>query len=208
MKGTGKRILLLGDSHARMLIPTFTAIAEKDDLSLSVDGEPSCPWQRGLYTPSSFGSCQRLKTDAYRRVIRELQPDIVVVMNLDYGKPGRDYPKTLMTFQGHAATLRTLERLTRESVDTLTAGGRQLIIVEPTPLALEPSRTSTRTVASNGHASRRSASTSRTRARPRSNGSTGRSRTKRQREDARSRQAGLPAPAGVQPDHQRRDRET
>ena len=138
MKGTGKSILLLGDSHARMLIPTFTAIAEKEHLTLSVDGEPSCPWQRGLYTLTSFGSCQRLKTDAYRRVINELKPDIVVAMNLDYGKPGRDYPHTLMTFQGHAASLRTLERLTRSSVEELTAGGRQLVIVEPIPLAVKP----------------------------------------------------------------------
>jgi peptidoglycan/LPS O-acetylase OafA/YrhL len=139
VKGTGKRILLLGDSHARMLIPTFTAIAEKDDLTLSVDGEPSCPWQRGLYTLTSFSSCQKLKTDAYRRVIDELKPDIVVVMNLDYGKPGKDYPHMLTTFHGRKASLKTLTRLTAASVKELTADARQLIIVEPIPLAFKPS---------------------------------------------------------------------
>ena len=54
VKGTGKSILLMGDSHARMLIPTFTEIAQRDDLTLSVDGRPACPWQRGLYTTTDF----------------------------------------------------------------------------------------------------------------------------------------------------------
>jgi hypothetical protein len=136
--GKGKHILLLGDSHARMLIPTFTAIAKDADLTVSVDGEPSCPWQRGLYTLTSFGTCQRLKTDAYRRVVKELDPDIVVLMNLDYGKPGKDYPHTLLTFNGHPASKKTLARLTTESVDALRAGGRKVVIVEPIPLAKKP----------------------------------------------------------------------
>ena len=47
--GTGPDILLIGDSHAAMLIPTFTAIARTEHLTLSVSVEGACPWQRDLF---------------------------------------------------------------------------------------------------------------------------------------------------------------
>src|SRR5262249_9540063 len=42
-------ILVIGDSHAHMLIPTFTAIAERHHLTLSVSVRGGCPWQRRLF---------------------------------------------------------------------------------------------------------------------------------------------------------------
>ena len=47
--GSGQHILLLGDSNARMYIPTFQKIAEKEGLTLSVAAGPLCPWQQGLF---------------------------------------------------------------------------------------------------------------------------------------------------------------
>src|SRR5207245_10757572 len=47
--GTGQHLLLIGDSHAAMLVPTFTAIAQQEHLTLSIDVRGGCPWQRNLY---------------------------------------------------------------------------------------------------------------------------------------------------------------
>ena len=46
--GTGPHILLIGDSHAWMLIPAFVAVAKEEGLTLSVTVRGGCPWQRGL----------------------------------------------------------------------------------------------------------------------------------------------------------------
>ena len=48
VSGPGKRMLLAGDSNARMWIPTFAAIARAYGMSLYVAAASACPWQRGL----------------------------------------------------------------------------------------------------------------------------------------------------------------
>ena len=47
--GTGPHILLIGDSHAGMIIPALTALANTEHLTLSGSSTSSCPWQRNLY---------------------------------------------------------------------------------------------------------------------------------------------------------------
>src|SRR5262249_45408484 len=47
--GTGPPILLIGDSHAGMLIPAFEAMAQADNLTFSASTMGGCPWQRNLY---------------------------------------------------------------------------------------------------------------------------------------------------------------
>ena len=37
-------MLLIGDSHARMMMPTFQYIAQQRDLELAVAYSTSCPW--------------------------------------------------------------------------------------------------------------------------------------------------------------------
>ena len=46
--GTGVHILLIGDSHAWMLIPSFTEIARRENLTLSVSVRGVYPWQQDL----------------------------------------------------------------------------------------------------------------------------------------------------------------
>ena len=79
--------MLIGDSHARMLIPTFTRIARDNNLTLSVGISGGCPWQLGVYTPNSPARCKRYKDDLYSRVIPALQPDVVVAVELRLRRP-------------------------------------------------------------------------------------------------------------------------
>ena len=127
VRGGGKRVLLMGDSQAQMLVPTFTAIARREDLTLSVSTFALCPWQRDVFPRQPKNSadvagrivahCGRQKEDLYRRVIPELDPDVIVVMTL-VGVTGPDWG-----------------RATARSVAQLRAGGRKVVIVEPIPRA-------------------------------------------------------------------------
>jgi hypothetical protein len=147
VRGTGKHVFLLGDSHAWMLIPTFEAIARREHLTLSISVQTSCPWQRNLYaqpividrtTPHTH-ECQVRKDDVYSRVIPALHPDLIVVMEVahedrqvtEYLGPQRNVMKS-----NSPDYLRWIEKTTRESVDALRAHGRKVLMIEPIPVAL------------------------------------------------------------------------
>jgi peptidoglycan/LPS O-acetylase OafA/YrhL len=127
--GTGRRVLLMGDSNAEMMVPTFTKIARSEHLTLSLAVTPGCPWQRGLYRlgVEIKQRCRRNKEDAYRRVIPALRPDLIVLVDsreeLDH-HPG-DPPIT--------SSDRLVRRTTIDSLRHLRAPGRDILIIEPMP---------------------------------------------------------------------------
>ena len=46
--GDGPHVLVVGDSHAQMLAPMFTDLAERHDLTLSLNINAGCSWQENL----------------------------------------------------------------------------------------------------------------------------------------------------------------
>jgi peptidoglycan/LPS O-acetylase OafA/YrhL len=137
VKGSGRRILLLGDSHAAMMVPAFTELAKREGLTLSVSLMGLCPWQRGLAAPSVARTCRKLRQDDYTRLLSQLDPDVVVAVDIGYGTSG-PYP-TLVDSQGHPATDAEVRALTKSSAEALRGSGRDLLLIEPIPLPLKPS---------------------------------------------------------------------
>jgi peptidoglycan/LPS O-acetylase OafA/YrhL len=147
--GRGARVLLMGDSHAEMLIPTFEAIARSRDLTLSVSVHLGCPWQRDLYAQpliataaQRLAACERMKGDAYDRVIPALDPDVVVLMNQGYEQPGYPGgylgPDGQLLTPGSAAETAWVTKATTDSVHALEQGGRKVVLLEPIPRAPAP----------------------------------------------------------------------
>jgi peptidoglycan/LPS O-acetylase OafA/YrhL len=145
--GTGLSILLIGDSHAHMLIPTFTAIAKQDNLTLSIAVRGGCPWQQDLYAPEISipgktnrpEDCKAQKDDLYKRVIPELNPDIIITMNLGYENPVE--PLDFTNAQGQILDRRSsgyyadIETATTRSIAAMSAGGRRkIVLLEPIPV--------------------------------------------------------------------------
>ncbi len=81
VEGSGRHLLLMGDSNAQMWIPALTEVARSRGLTLSLAVTPGCPWQRGLYVLSKpiRDMCRTNKEDAYQRVIPALEPDLIVL---------------------------------------------------------------------------------------------------------------------------------
>lgn len=149
VEGSGPHILILGDSHAAMMVPTFKRIARDEDLTLSVATRGGCPWQLDLYVPPLAVSgntvdpedCRVQRADVYERVIPELDPDIIVVMNLGYETPGQ-----MVQYLGEDQELvrpgspeqeELLRSTTTAAIERLEAGGRKVVILEPIPLDRE-----------------------------------------------------------------------
>jgi peptidoglycan/LPS O-acetylase OafA/YrhL len=145
--GTGPSILLIGDSHAHMLIPTLTTIAKQDNLTLSISVKGGCPWQQNLYAPEISipgktnrpKDCKAQKDDLYNRVIPQLNPDIIITMNLAYENPIE--PLQFTNADGRTLNRRSpkyyadIEAATRQSINAMSAGGRRkVVLLEPIPV--------------------------------------------------------------------------
>jgi peptidoglycan/LPS O-acetylase OafA/YrhL len=137
VEGSGPHILLVGDSEAQMFSALFMELARREGISVSMSAAPGCPWQLDLYTGFSRAHCEALKQDR-TRLIAELKPDIIVVAGLDY-----DTLTTapLRNKNGGRATFADVTRSTRSTVATLRASGRNVVVVEPLPLAVPRDRT-------------------------------------------------------------------
>jgi len=149
VSGKGLRVVLLGDSHARMWVPAFTAIAKKESWNFSVAALNECPWQLGLRygqsNPQIRENCLRHQEDWYRRVVPELKPDIVILVHQSFDD--RDF-RPLMVLPdesvGRAGGRRFEDKLhavTRSSMRTLQASARRIVIIEPlarAPFAFDP----------------------------------------------------------------------
>jgi peptidoglycan/LPS O-acetylase OafA/YrhL len=144
VSGTGKHLLLLGDSHANMMIEAFAKMARDENLTLSVSVRGGCPWPRDLYARPiglfdqelRIDKCKAFKNDTYDRIVPQLDPDVIVVMQSPHEDP------ELVPFVGpegkvlsEEATKTWVRTTTSRSMQALIDGRRELVIIEPIPHA-------------------------------------------------------------------------
>jgi peptidoglycan/LPS O-acetylase OafA/YrhL len=143
VNGTGLRVVLMGDSHARMWVPTLTAIAKQEGWKFSVVGLNECPWQRdlryGQSTPKIRDNCEKHQEDWYRREIPELKPDVLVLAHQAFDearfKPLMVLPSGDVGRMGQVRIQRKVFALTATSIQQLEASARKIVIMEPIGLA-------------------------------------------------------------------------
>ena len=140
-------ILVIGDSHAQMMAPTFAKLAQQQHITFSTAASSACPWQRNLFpAPDGLASdqvytqrCIAFKRDLYERVIPALKPDVIVGWSNDYltrrkgevyDASGRPTPS-----RGPDDSRRQIEAETRRSVEELEKYASKVLIAEPVPAA-------------------------------------------------------------------------
>ncbi len=139
--GDGPHVLLIGDSHARMLIPAMTEAAETLDLRLTVNVTASCTWQYGIVNTlrpvPEQERCTEQRESWYQTALPELDPDVIVFASLARDGEGAT-PETQVPLDPALADL-SLDELTAEvterTLDLVAADGRTIVIVEPLPRA-------------------------------------------------------------------------
>jgi peptidoglycan/LPS O-acetylase OafA/YrhL len=140
VRGTGPRVMLIGDSHAQMWLPAFEAIARSESLTLSVAVMDACPWQRGLFylgSGSIYQNCKRHQDDWYNRVVPAFDPDIIFLVQAGSGASRFRLPLTFpdgrkLAFgdQGYDAAMISASAA---AMTALQAPRRQLVTIEPIP---------------------------------------------------------------------------
>jgi peptidoglycan/LPS O-acetylase OafA/YrhL len=126
--GTGPHIVVIGDSHARMLSEMFKDLAEDHDLKLSMNTVGACPWQEDLTNRQATKALQQECTEArvgwYGEVLPRLEPDLVILTSFPRaaGAPGlelREGSDDSMERAVLRATKRTLDKIDEVSPRTL-----------------------------------------------------------------------------------------
>ncbi len=139
VEGQGPKVLIVGDSHAGMLTPMFSGIAERHGAELSVGFLSYCPWTSGIRYAGIGGTCFAEQKTMFGETIPELDPDIVVLVHRSYDDPANrldlaDVDAGRLASGSDEATAAIRERIT-DVVDGLRADGRLVVMIEPVPVA-------------------------------------------------------------------------
>lgn len=134
VRGGGKHVVVIGDSHAMMLSEALIALAREHDLTLSMNVVPSCPWQEGLQN-TKFGHglqerCEKARVGWYDDVLPQLDPDVVVLV----GRARDDEAEWTQKMSRRDGKKQPLDRATlltsRATVDAARRTGAQVVLVQ------------------------------------------------------------------------------
>ncbi|WP_197025846.1 acyltransferase family protein [Nocardioides sp. URHA0020] len=140
----GPTVVLVGDSHGKMVLPMFEELAREKGFTLAVNVADGCPWQAGLSNenrpPDLRQKCIDLRGDWYDDVLPRLHPDLVVLVEQSYDGEAEKYEGTLTRIGGSDETLsELLARTTRETLDTFHDHGiRSLVVKNTIPAEADP----------------------------------------------------------------------
>ena len=132
--GDGPHVVVVGDSHARMLSAGLIELAEERGFRLSMSVVNSCPWQDGLLNVEAPEGSQRRCLDArqdfYDQTLPAMDADVVILANLARSAPDRWQGK-VVDQDGRARgdlNQRQLEA-TRQTVRKINRAGAKAVMV-------------------------------------------------------------------------------
>ena len=137
VSGSSKRVLLMGDSHAGMLLPAFEEVARRHDLELATAFTLFCPWTRDLRYPLFSARCFENQARAFDDTLQAFDPDLVILVHRAFDDPAD--PMILIDrdeggLQPTADREPIVQERVRSVLDSLRQAGRQVLVVEPIPV--------------------------------------------------------------------------
>jgi peptidoglycan/LPS O-acetylase OafA/YrhL len=136
---TSQHIVLMGDSNAEMLIPTFVKLAREKHFTFSALTRSGCPWQPGLIWAARdetlITRCKKSRAEWYDTLLPALKPDIIIVTNVsrDPGsRPDAFYVPETPT-QDDLSTV--VAQRTSAALNSLSKLAARIAILEPLPFA-------------------------------------------------------------------------
>jgi len=139
VRGSGKRVMLMGDSIGRMWIPAFTELAKQRGWTLAIAAYNGCPWQQDLQFAGAqtvVAECTARRDDWYARVVPEFGPDLIFLAQDGYDDP---VGPNRFAVGGRVLTIddpafeQVLRQRSEASLAALRAPGRTIVFVEPSP---------------------------------------------------------------------------
>lgn len=143
VRGGKPHILVIGDSHARMMAKMFTDLAKEHHFTLSMNDVAGCAWQENLQNVQSPKDRQRKCTAArvgwYDKVLPKLDPDLVVLTS--YPRDDSHWETRIKERDGKKEPLhRAIQRATRDTLRKIDKVASRTLMIETviTPEKFQP----------------------------------------------------------------------
>jgi hypothetical protein len=131
--GSDLHVMLVGDSHARVLAPTLEKIARQQDFTLSTSMVAACPWQDGVI--SKFASddekadCIEARSALYGGLLKAMDIDVVVLTEMP--RSSDNWQDGLVATDGRKLPINQLNLDTMTStLQTIHRAGARAVVVE------------------------------------------------------------------------------
>ena len=138
--GNGLHVVLVGDSHAKVLVPSLTPILDEAGISLTRRTRAGCQFLVGV--TSNLVSCKPWQERTLQALLDE-PPDVVVITGYTVGRTteiiaGKRRPIPLTDYSGkrartEAEALELYRTGLTSAVDQLTAAGSMVILISSVP---------------------------------------------------------------------------
>jgi peptidoglycan/LPS O-acetylase OafA/YrhL len=133
-------INVIGDSHARTMIPALTELAKEQRWTLSATVIGGCPWQWGVVYPpeitDNYAKCPAIQDDWYQTVLPALSPDVTLMVSAAFTDPVAKFNIQAARQEDASRTQEDLVSVSsRRAVDAVRATGSQVVLMEPLPIA-------------------------------------------------------------------------
>jgi peptidoglycan/LPS O-acetylase OafA/YrhL len=130
---SGLNVMLVGDSHARVLTPTLAKIAEQQNFTLSTSMVAACPWQQGVL--SKFAStdeksdCVAARSALYGGLLKAMKIDVVVLTEMP--RSSDNWQEGLIALDGSNKSINELNLATMtNSLQTFSKADVRSVVVE------------------------------------------------------------------------------
>jgi hypothetical protein len=136
VRNGGPTVVLVGDSHGKMVLPMLARLARQHGFTLAANIATGCPWQADLNNdsrpPDRRQECIDNRGAWYDHVLPRLHADLVVLVEQSYD--GNDkYQMSLSRIGGSDENLEELlANTTHETLDTFHDLGIRSLVVENT----------------------------------------------------------------------------
>lgn len=135
LTGDGKHVVLVGDSNALMFQGAVHKLAKDHGLTFTLMAIRGCSWEPGYLYASHLDKreqCDAADQLFYDRILPELQPDLVVAVDVREAEAIREPDFTGTAKQKEQRSAMAL------GVEKILASGADLVVIEPLPRTLPP----------------------------------------------------------------------
>ena len=136
---TPQHVVLMGDSNAEMLIPTFVKLAREKHFTFSALTRSGCPWQPGLVWMARDATlvtrCKKSRAEWYNTLLPALKPDVIIVTNVSRDPGSRPDAFYVSETPTQDALSTVVAQRTSEALDALLKLASRVAILEPLPFA-------------------------------------------------------------------------
>lgn len=132
--GDGPHVVLIGDSHARMLAPMFIKLAEERGWKFSMNVLAGCMWQPDLVNNRSgrnrIENCEKIRVGWYDQKLPNFDADVVILASQD--RLASEWKrKSLSARDGTKEPVeQTILRSTRETLEVITQHVEHVVLIE------------------------------------------------------------------------------